>query len=66
MIIHDTNDRTVPFAQAIKLNKKLTSPNIPHKLISLQGADHDLNMKDLPTRNMIYKEMVDWVWTYRR
>jgi len=64
LIVHGTADKIVPYAQAVKLEKKLTSQKIPNKLITIEGADHDMNMKDIPTRNMIYKEIVDWIWKY--
>ncbi|MEO6313625.1 MAG: alpha/beta hydrolase [Chitinophagaceae bacterium] len=66
LIVHGTKDRTVPFAQAVKLHDKLSSMKIPNKLITLQGADHDLNIKDMPTRTMIYKEIADWIWMYNK
>jgi acetyl esterase/lipase len=64
LIIHGTDDHTVPFSQAIKLHTKLDSMNIPNKLVSITGADHDLNMKDPATKNRIYKEICDWIWMY--
>ena len=64
LIIHGTADKTVPYSQAIDLNNELASKNIPHKLISLEGADHDLNPKFPMTKAMLYKEIINWVWKY--
>ncbi|MBZ5856831.1 alpha/beta hydrolase [Flavihumibacter profundi] len=64
LIIHGNGDRTVPYSQSVDLDKKLTAKNIIHKLITIPGADHDLNLKDPATKNMVYKEVVDWAWKY--
>ena len=64
LIIHGTADRTVPYSQAVELDKKLTDKNFTHQLISLPGADHDLNPKSPMTLGMLNKEIVDWVWEY--
>ena len=64
LIIHGTADRTVPYSQAVTLDKMLTSKNITHKLVTIPGADHDLNLKDSTTNTMVHKEWVDWTWKY--
>ena len=64
LLIHGTADKTVPYAQAVALDKMLTSKNSTHKLITIPGADHDLNLKNSTTRIMVYKEIVDWAWKY--
>ncbi len=64
LIIHGTNDRTVPFSQAVRLHEKLDALKIKNKLIPITGADHDLNMRDPATRAMIHKEICDWIWNY--
>lgn len=64
LIIHGTKDRTVPYSQAVDLDKMLTFKNITHKLITIPGADHDLNLKDPMTKAMVYKEIVAWAREY--
>ena len=64
LIIHGTADRTVPYSQAVDLDKMLTTKNITHKLITIPGADHDCNINVPTTRTMIYKEIVAWAWKY--
>jgi acetyl esterase/lipase len=64
LIIHGTGDRTVPYSQAVNLDKMLTSKNITHKLVTVPGADHDMNLKDPTTKTMVYKEILDWAWKY--
>lgn len=64
LLIHGTADRTVPYSQAVDFDKMLTSKNITHKLVTIPGAGHDLNLKDPATKTMVYKEIVDWAWKY--
>ncbi len=64
LLIHGTADRTVPYSQSADLDKKLTAKNFTHKLITIPGADHDLNLKDQATKTMVYKEVVDWALKY--
>ncbi len=66
LMVHGTEDPIVPYAQALMLRDKLQSKNIPNKLITIPGAGHDMNMKDLANRTMIYKEIVDWIWGYNK
>lgn len=42
IIIHGTNDITVPFSNAVELNNRLNQVIVSHKLVTVDGADHDL------------------------
>jgi acetyl esterase/lipase len=64
LLIHGTADKTVPYSQSVELDKRLTSKNIIHKLITIPGADHDCNINVPVTRTMIYKEIIAWAWKY--
>ncbi len=64
MLVHGTGDKIVPYSQAVKLEERLTELNIPNKLITIPGADHDLNFKDVPTRTMVFNEIDDWARKY--
>ena len=64
LLIHGTGDQIVPFAQAEELYKKLLAENIPAELIPIPGANHDMNMKDKATVDMVFKEIVAWVLKY--
>ncbi|MCO5242135.1 MAG: alpha/beta hydrolase [Chitinophagaceae bacterium] len=64
LIIHGTGDKVVPFWQAEKLQQKLAAEKITHQLLPIQGADHDLGMRDIPTREMIYAAITEWIWKH--
>ena len=64
LLIHGDADKTVPYAQSLDLEKKLKSKNVPHKLVTIPGADHYLNLNDPATKKMVYKEVVDWALKY--
>lgn len=64
LIVHGTADPVVPFIQSQSLAKTLEDKNIKHKLIPIEGADHDLNLKDSSIRKMVYSEVVNWINQY--
>ncbi|MGH2564919.1 MAG: prolyl oligopeptidase family serine peptidase [Ginsengibacter sp.] len=64
LLIHGTADSLVPYSQAVNLDKMLGSKNIPHRLISIAGANHDCNINVPATRTMIYNEIVGWTLQY--
>ena len=64
LIVHGTADVVVPFGQAQLLDRKLTSLNVPHKMISIETAGHDLNLKDSTTRALVYSESSKWIRSY--
>jgi acetyl esterase/lipase len=64
LLIHGTADKTVPYLQSVKLNKELASKKVPHKLLSVPGADHDLMLHDPQTKAKLYNETMAWVLKY--
>lgn len=38
IIMHGTSDETVPYAESVLLDKKLTEVNVPHKFITFNGG----------------------------
>lgn len=64
LIFHGTHDETVPYREAVKLRNRMDSLRIPHKLIPIEGAGHDLNMRDPSTRELIYDEIIAWINKY--
>jgi acetyl esterase/lipase len=66
LLIHGTADRTVPYSQSIRLDHELALKKVPHKLLSIPGADHDLMLNDPKTKAWIVTETVAWVLKYGR
>jgi acetyl esterase/lipase len=64
LIIHGTADKTVPYQQASDLANILKAKNFTYKLLTIPDADHDLNMKDEKTRQLITKELLEWIAKY--
>ena len=64
LLIHGTLDKTVPYAQSVKLDSLLQSKNIINKFLPVEGAGHDLNLNDSKTKNMITDEMITWALRY--
>lgn len=64
LLIHGTLDKTVPYAQSVKLDSVLQSKNIMHKFLPVIGAGHDLNFNDPKTKSMIMDEMIKWAFRY--
>ncbi len=64
LIVHGTDDKVVPFIQAQILVKALEDKKVKNKFIPIQGAGHDLNLKDSSIRKLVYSEVVKWVKQY--
>ncbi|MBB6236822.1 acetyl esterase/lipase [Pedobacter sp. AK013] len=61
LIIHGTADPIVDFSQSQQLSDALNKQQIKHKLVSIKGAGHDLNLKDAATRQLVYREAINWI-----
>jgi len=61
LIIHGTADPVVDFSQSQQLSDALNKQHIKHKLVTIKGAGHDLNLKDTATRQLVYKEAINWI-----
>ena len=66
LLIHGTADRTVPYSQSVRLDKELALKEVPHKLLSIPDADHDLMLNDPKTKAWVYHETIAWVLKYGR
>jgi len=58
LLIHGTEDTSVPYSQSIEFKAKLDHYNAPCRLIALQGAGHRLS--DWPTQDYL-AEMINWL-----
>ncbi|MCZ4244719.1 alpha/beta hydrolase [Pedobacter punctiformis] len=61
LIIHGTADPVVNFSQSQQLSDTLDKQHIKHKLVTIKGAGHDLNLKDTTTRQLVYREAISWI-----
>ncbi len=60
LLIHGTADEIVPYAQSVQLRDALAEAGIAHRLVSLEGASHDVQQRpDDMTR--IYDEVLLWL-----
>lgn len=66
LLIHGTADVVVPIAQSEFLDQELSAHKIDHKLVSIQGAGHDLSISNPASINKITSEVVAWVGAYSK
>jgi acetyl esterase/lipase len=59
LTIHGDADRTVPYAQAVKLNADLERVEVPHRLITIPGGGHGNFTPE--QRTMIYREIQEFL-----
>ena len=64
LMIHGTSDAVVFYSQSQVLQSSLQTEGIANKLVTVQGANHDLNISNPATFDMIINEMVAWVMLY--
>lgn len=64
LMIHGTNDEVVFYSQSQKLDTALTNASVQHKLVTINGAGHDLGLGNPATAVMVTQEIVDWINTY--
>jgi len=57
--IHGDADRTVPYAQAVKLNADLERLRVPHELITVPGGGHGNFTQE--QRSMIYRKIQEFL-----
>ena len=57
--IHGDADRTVPYAQALKLNADLERLEVPHELITVPGGGHGNFTPE--QRSMIYRRIQEFL-----
>lgn len=64
LMIHGDADVIVFYSQAQSLTTALQNAGIPHKLITLPGANHDMNLGDPATFQHVMTEIEDWILLY--
>jgi dipeptidyl aminopeptidase/acylaminoacyl peptidase len=55
LLLHGTDDRSVPYAQSVAMDEALAQAGKPHRLVTLEGGDHF--MSDAAQRLQIYREI---------
>lgn len=61
LILHGTEDITVPYSQALSFKSKLDDYNIPSKLVSYEGSNHGLSDQEAEA---IINPIIDWIELY--
>lgn len=60
LILHGESDEKVSVQNSIKLAKKLSQANMPHKLVIYKGDDHSLSK----SKNEAHNEIIKWFKIY--
>lgn len=66
LLIHGTGDTIVAYDQSVKMDAALAAAGIPHKLMSIAGANHDLGLGNPTTAKQIADEVVKWIKKYEK
>lgn len=66
LLIHGTGDMVVSYDQSVKMDAALGSAGVPHQLLSIPGANHDLGLANPATATKITNAVVNWVHTYNK
>ncbi len=64
LIIHGSKDSVVLYNQSVKLDDLLESKRIPHKLVTIDGANHDLGLASPRNATRIAQEVTNWIREY--
>ncbi len=64
LLLHGDNDIVVPYIQAQLLAADLNTAGVPHKLVTFQGAGHDLGIENPGYLQLLLNEMELWCKTY--
>ena len=64
LLIHGTGDTIVAYDQSVKMDAALAAAGVPHRLMSITGANHDLGLGNPTTAKNIADEVVMWVKNY--
>ncbi len=65
LLIHGNKDTIVLYNQSAKLNDLLEKKNIPHKLLTIEGANHDLGLANPRNATRIAQELTAWIQQYK-
>lgn len=66
LLIHGTGDTIVAYDQSVKMDAALAAAGVPHKLMSITGANHDLGFGNPTTAKQIADEVVKWIKKYEK
>jgi acetyl esterase/lipase len=66
LMVHGTADTIVLYKQSMELNAALEKAGVPHKLITLDNANHDLGLANPATALRIKTEAVNWIRQYAK
>ncbi len=66
LMIHGTGDLVVPYSQSEALDTALTGAGTAHKLVTIDGANHDLGISNQANLQLILREIENWVNAYGR
>ena len=66
LLIHGTHDTDVPYEQSVLMVEQFKRHNVPHKLISIQGAEHGLRDGDPNDISQAYSAVLPFVNQYMR
>lgn len=66
LMLHGTSDNVVPYAQSQFMADALAAAGVPHKLVTVNGVGHDLNLTNPSLATGIFQEIDQWVKTYEK
>ncbi len=66
MLIHGTEDTDVPYEQSVMMVEQFKQHGVPHKLVTISGAEHGLAGGDRELIAKAYDDAVAWVNSYMR
>jgi acetyl esterase/lipase len=66
LLIHGTKDSVVPYAQSESLSNVLKQKGYTHDLLTINGVNHDLGMKNQANVKQVTNRVVEWVKMYNK
>ncbi len=66
LLVHGTGDTVVMYDQSVKMNTALANAGVPHQLLSIPGANHDLGLANPVTATQITNAVVSWIKKYEK
>ncbi len=66
MLIHGTADTDVPYEQSTMMAAALAEHDVPHELVTVEGAEHGLAGADRATVEAAYADALAWLSRYLR
>jgi len=64
LMVHGTADLTVPYQQSVVLQAMLNRKGVTNKLVTIEGAGHDLGLTTESNRIKILGEVIAWINNY--